>query len=307
MDLRIAVACVAAGAGGAAFLLHVHRWTGRRRTRRALRASLHIDTGAGGSRGFDSTGFVLHLALQQSLGQAMPRNLLYKMMVVGSRRFPRKIAQAGLSSAVSVEGLCRARMLMSITLAGGFAIAGAVMSLSLACAGAVLGAACGWLSVARALDRKAKDRQRSMERHLSEVVDVPCLGLGSGLSFDRALSLYCDCFDTPFGREMGVALHEWEAGLSTREEALRALAGTYASPLLERLVDDIVRSMRFGSPLVQSMEALGSEARQAHKARVEEEVMRAPVKMMVPVGTLILPSMLILVMGPVLLDLMRGF
>ena len=49
------------------------------------------------------------------------------------------------------------------------------------------------------------------------------------------------------------------------------------------------------------------EARQSHKAYVEEKVMKAPVKMMLPVGTLILPSMLILVLGPVLLDLAQGF
>ena len=35
--------------------------------------------------------------------------------------------------------------------------------------------------------------------------------------------------------------------------------------------------------------------------------MKAPVKMMLPVGALILPSMLILVLGPVLLGMVGGF
>ena len=65
--------------------------------------------------------------------------------------------------------------------------------------------------------------------------------------------------------------------------------------------------MRFGAPPAESLEVLAIEARQGHKAYVQEKVMKAPVKMMLPVGTLILPSMLILVLGPVLLDLMQGF
>lgn len=43
-----------------------------------------------------------------------------------------------------------------------------------------------------------------------------------------------------------------------------------------------------------------------HRAQVEERVAKAPVKMMVPTGTLILPAMLLLVLGPVLLELMEG-
>ena len=41
--------------------------------------------------------------------------------------------------------------------------------------------------------------------------------------------------------------------------------------------------------------------------RLEERVAKAPVKMMVPTGVLILPAMLMLVLGPVLLELAGGF
>lgn len=41
-------------------------------------------------------------------------------------------------------------------------------------------------------------------------------------------------------------------------------------------------------------------------ARLEERVAKAPVKMMMPTGALILPAMLLLVLGPVLLELANG-
>ena len=71
-------------------------------------------------------------------------------------------------------------------------------------------------------------------------------------------------------------------------------------------MERIVRSLRFGSTLAPDLEAAASEARARHRAQVEERVAKAPVKMMVPTGALILPAMLILVLGPVLLELMQG-
>ena len=56
-----------------------------------------------------------------------------------------------------------------------------------------------------------------------------------------------------------------------------------------------------------SLSLLAVEARAIRKAKLEERVAKAPVKMLLPVGTLILPAMLILVMGPIMLDLMKGF
>lgn len=65
--------------------------------------------------------------------------------------------------------------------------------------------------------------------------------------------------------------------------------------------------MRFGSSLVEGLEEASLEARNSYKTKQEEKVAKAPVKMMIPTGTLILPAMLILVLGPVLLELINGF
>lgn len=65
-------------------------------------------------------------------------------------------------------------------------------------------------------------------------------------------------------------------------------------------------SLRFGTSLGEVLEQSAEQARAARKAQVEERVVKAPVKMMIPTGTLILPAMLLLVLGPVLLELMEG-
>ena len=85
------------------------------------------------------------------------------------------------------------------------------------------------------------------------------------------------------------------------------MAATYDSKLLARLVESVVRSLRFGSSLADGLDALAAEAREVRKTRLQEAIAKAPVKMMLPTGTLILPAMLLLVLGPVLLELMEGF
>ena len=141
---------------------------------------------------------------------------------------------------------------------------------------------------------------------MSEMLEVVALGVRSGLSFDRSLQLYTGHFDDGLARECAAAQRSWEAGLATRQDALRALAQGYDNPLFSRTVSAIIRSLRFGTSLGEVLEQSAEQARAARKAQVEERVAKAPVKMMIPTGTLILPAMLLLVLGPVLLELMEG-
>ncbi len=215
--------------------------------------------------------------------------------------------KAGLRDGVSAQGFVEASVrLAGAGMLGGMA-AGSLFSVELAAIGALAGAAAGAASPARAVRRAERQRVEALGRSLSEMLEVVSLGLRSGLSFDRSFQLYGAHFKTPFARECVAAQRAWTSGLSTREEALRSLAASYDAPALGRVVESVVRSLRFGTSLVEILEAASAEARADHRARVEERVAKAPVKMMVPTGTLILPAMLLLVLGPVLLELMEGF
>ncbi len=146
-----------------------------------------------------------------------------------------------------------------------------------------------------------------MECDLSEMLDVVALGMRSGMSFDRSLDLYTGYFRTQLADAFRSAQRQWACGLASRPEALREVADSYASPLLARVIENIVRSRRFGATMADNLEDAAREARSGYKARRQEAVAKAPVKMMVPTGVLILPAMLMLVLGPVLLELAGGF
>lgn len=224
-----------------------------------------------------------------------------------SRWCDEHLKRAGAAGRVTCAGFCGARRRAAAAGACCGALAGAVFSAELAVALALAGWACGWSSLRWAVRQRERRRADELERHLSEMLEVVALGLRSGLSFDRSLELYSGHFDTLLSRACASAQRQWALGLVTREQALRELAATFDSPLFSRVVESMVRSLRFGSSLAESLETAAGDARQQFRSRKQEQVAKASVKMMVPTGALMLPAMLLLVLGPVLLELMEGF
>ena len=281
----------------------------RKRRIKRTRTKLDLEVGTGMSRRAREPLSIslARKATQRQRQSASSKHSLPFSSVRSRDKMAMRIARAGLEGEVTPEGLAEGRSLLALVLAALFALAGGLLAPGLVLPAALAGGLAGWLAASRALKDLAVQRSRQLESHLSEAVEVICLGLRGGMPFDRALGLYCACFDSLLARELRTAAGIWQAGILSREQALRNLAGSYDSAVFARVVDSIVRSMRFGTPLADSLEVLAGEARASHRARVNEQVMKAPVKMMLPIGALILPSMMLLVLGPVLLQLLDGF
>lgn len=223
------------------------------------------------------------------------------------RWFGETAVLAGCAKTVTPSGFCEACVRLGAAGALAGALFGAIVSPPLAL---LLGGACaalGWSAPARALKSQRLQRSICAERHLSEMLEVVSLGLRSGLTFDRSFELYGLHFDNEFACACARTYRCWSLGLVTREEALRELAGSYDCDQLARVVDSVARSLKFGSSLTGFLEEAAAQSRAAYRAALEERVAKAPVKMMLPTGTLILPAMLLLVMGPVLLEVAGGF
>lgn len=222
-------------------------------------------------------------------------------------RYREKAKSAGCSKNVTASAYCEARMRLAIGCALVGALFGALFSIELAALLCIGAGAFGAMALPRDVDRLRRSRAIGAERHLSEMLEVVALGLRSGLTFDRSFELYGSHFDNEFALSCAGAHRRWALGLTTREEALRDLASSYDCDQLSRIVDSIVRSLRFGSALADILEEAAVQSRATYRTALEERVAKAPVKMMLPTGTLILPAMLLLVLGPILLELASGF
>ena len=147
--------------------------------------------------------------------------------------------------------------------------------------------------------RRPKTRRAALSE-ASEMVDVIRLGLSAGLSFDAALGLYCAQRTGELADRMARARMSWQMGMVTREEGLAAAARDMGVRQLESFAAAVGQAHALGAPLADTLARQGREMRDAHRAAVEREIERAPVKMLIPTGTLILPALLLSIVGPLL-------
>ena len=222
-------------------------------------------------------------------------------------RYKQLAQAAGCAKDVSVSAYCEARTRLTLVGALAGALVGAMFSTELALLLGIAGAVFGRTAMSRDIEAARRNRAVSAQQHLSEMLEVVALGLRSGLTFDRSFAMYGSHFDNEFARSCAKAHRKWSLGLTTREESLREFAAAYDCDELSRIMDSILRSLRFGSALADILEEAAAQSRATYRTALEERVAKAPVKMMLPTGTLILPAMLLLVMGPVLLELAGGF
>ena len=309
----VACACVSAGVCGTCvtrILLESHH---RRRARRRLREAAGIsDTGSSvalATEGLARTVLSFALDVQRQLTYQAPLSFASALHMQRFQEawFSEHVRAAGLERSLEAKGFNEARIRLALGGMLGGAGIGMVFSNELSLLLALALGVAGMLSVGWALRQETTARAAALESELPEMLEVVSLGLRSGLTFDRGFRLYHTHFSTAFSQECARVQQSWELGLSSREDALRGLAGSYDSALFSRVIESVVRSLRFGSSLAETLEASAAEARVVHKAHREERVAKAPVKMMVPTGILIMPAMLLLVLGPVLLELMEGF
>ena len=156
-------------------------------------------------------------------------------------------------------------------------------------------------AVRQARERERLARRRSAcLREMPTLIDVLTLGLSAGLSFDASLSLYCDRYQTQHSQAFSEAMLSWRMGVTSREEALEAMACELGVDALARFATVVGESLDFGSPLASALEVQAKAIRDEQRAQVEEEIEKAPVKMLVPLGVLVVPAMLLAILGPLL-------
>lgn len=271
--------------------------------------ALHIDLESGGlsKRMLSWAIQASRPDLERSLKDSKKPSALTKLFSVGWQGSKELVELAGLGEFITQEGFVRTRARASLAGCLVGALVGCVFSLVLMTLGLCAGFMWGWHALPKALKDEVRERSFVAEKQLSQMIEIVILGLKSGMTFDRALVLFCQNFKGSLSSSLGLAHGQWSHGLVERSEGLRALARSYDSPLFDRFAENVIRSLRFGTSLAGNLSVLSAEARAVRKAKLEEKVAKAPIKMLLPVGTLILPAMLVLIMGPIMLDLMQGF
>ena len=92
-----------------------------------------------------------------------------------------------------------------------------------------------------------------------------------------------------------------------RDQALLNLAERMELQSLRSVVGTLSQSMRFGTPLAQSLRGAAAEMRNDGLLRLEERANRLPVMLTFPVMLLIMPTIFLIVGGPAVIKILDTF
>jgi tight adherence protein C len=157
------------------------------------------------------------------------------------------------------------------------------------------------------LKRIAEKRQLGISRELSGVLDLLIASVEAGMGLGEAIKIVGN--ETAkqgslLGKAMSVATAETSAGLSL-QDSLLAMADRIGLDEIRSLVSLLIQSERIGARLGPALRSSASMLNSMRRMRAEEAAQKTTIKMLFPLVFMILPAMMILILGPAIIQIIE--
>ncbi len=168
--------------------------------------------------------------------------------------------------------------------------------------GSGLGAVIGFFLPDLLLYNSGAKRQQKIPRALPDALDMLTICVEAGLGFDAALAQIARHTKGPVAAEFSRMLQEMQIGKS-RSEALRAMGERTTVPELKAFTSAMIQAAELGIPIAHVLREQAKEMRVRRRQRAEAQAQKVPVKITFPLILCIFPALLIIVMGPAVMEL----
>jgi tight adherence protein C len=152
------------------------------------------------------------------------------------------------------------------------------------------------------LGAKRKNRIKQIEKDMPDFFDLVNVSIEAGLGFDSAVKRVCTQMDTPLSQEFLNALEDMKLGKS-RRQAFIELRERVPSPFFKSIMNSIIQADTMGLGLSKVLRTQAQRTREKQRQTVKEAAMKAPIKMMFPLVLFIFPTLFIVLLGPVIVNL----
>jgi len=153
------------------------------------------------------------------------------------------------------------------------------------------------------LNSATRRRQSALLRALPDGLDMLNICVGAGLGFDAALSRVGHQWKTPLSDEFNRVVAEIRLG-KTRRRALLDLSRRAEVPEIENFVATIVQADQLGVSIAKVLRTQAEQMRILRRQRAEEAARQATIKLLFPLVFMIFPSMLAVLLGPAIPQIM---
>ncbi|MBE3574052.1 MAG: type II secretion system F family protein [Firmicutes bacterium] len=231
---------------------------------------------------YDRAGALLQLSL--------PRALVGRIEELAER--------AGKAGQPNLAG----KWVLASTASGLICMAGASAA-SLPPAAVLLLALLGLCYPAWVWGHQANARQEAILQELPFALDLLTIAVEAGQPFEQALQRVVQRTPGPLAAEFEGVFQQIQLGQS-RAEALRQMMTRMRLPALRSLLLILIQADQLGTSIGSILRVLADQLREKQAQMAEEGALKIPVKLMFPLVLFIFPALLLLLLGPALLQTM---
>jgi tight adherence protein C len=152
-------------------------------------------------------------------------------------------------------------------------------------------------------------RSKQLQLGLPDALDLMVICAEAGLSLDASLTRVARELEPTWpdiSEELGITAAELTF-LPERRQAFENLNERTNLASVRGVVNTLLQTAKFGTPLAQSLRVLAAEYREARITRAEEKAARLPAMLTVPMILFILPTLFIVLLGPATLNIIDTF
>ena len=223
-----------------------------------------------------------------------------------TRRLDLLLARAGRPAAWPLERVLVTKLLLTAVVAGLMALVllGSFSGRILLFAVAVVVLA--WFVPDLLLISRGQKRREEIQKALPDTLDQMTIAVEAGLGFEAAMSHVARNSRGALAEELIRTLQDIQVG-QPRREAYRALADRSPEPDLRRFLRAVIQAEQHGVSVARVLSTQAREMRVKRRQRAEEKAMKIPVKVVFPLILTILPVLIIVVIGPGVINIIDAF
>jgi tight adherence protein C len=140
-------------------------------------------------------------------------------------------------------------------------------------------------------------RQKSVRKAMPDALDLLTICVEAGLGFDAAMAKVHEKWDNELALAFGRVIREIQLG-KLRRDALRDMAERLGLAEMTSFVAAVIQSEMLGVSMAKVLRIQSDQMRVRRRQRAEELAHQAPIKMIFPMGLLIFPSLMIILLTP---------
>lgn len=156
------------------------------------------------------------------------------------------------------------------------------------------------------LNNTIKKRQKILKHQLPEFLDLLCVSVQAGLSFDSAVAKITGRMKGELSEEFKHMQEDIHFGM-TKSYALTQLSKRCDVEEIYLFCTSVIQAEKLGTSMAQTLNMQSENMRERHRQFVKAEALKAPVKMLFPMVIFIFPSIFVVLLFPSVISMTKAF